>query len=391
MKIGILKESLCIGGTERSAANISVALAKKHDVTTILFDASGIVYPYGGKLIDMKLPPQKSKLQKAVTSYKRRFKLLQINKKEKSDVVFFFTWRSSPINTVKLKKSVKIISIRDFGALKQKPELYKKSLDVSDGVICNSQYIRDYYAKLYPEDADKAFAVHNIIDVEKILVQSKEEIDDEAFINFRNSHKKVIVAVGRFCKEKAFENLILAFKECQERIDDIGLVFVGDGESKDKCVSIAKESGIDADVYFAGYQKNPYKYMSKCDAFVLSSRSEGFPNVLAEAMALSLPVISTNCLTGPAEILMKNCNYDIAKDTFEECDYGIITPRYDSCGEDKAVSQLAAAIVHLLSDEELMKKYGKLAAERAAAFSDDAAVKKLEEIFHVLKNRRENK
>lgn len=388
MKISILKESLCYGGTERSAANISLALAKKHDVTTILFDGSEIIYPYGGKLVDMKLPSQKNILKKILNNVKRHFVLSKILKKNKADVALFFIGCSSPINSMILKNAVKIVSIRDYGVLTEKTDLFKKSVDSSDGVICNSQYIRDYYVEKYPEDADKAFAVHNIIDVEKILAQSKEPIDDEAFINFRNSHKKVIVAVGRFCKEKAFENLILAFKECKDRMDDIGLVFVGDGEPKDKCVSIAKEAGIEADVYFAGYQKNPYKYMRKCDAFVLSSRSEGFPNVLAEAMALSLPVISTNCLTGPAEILMKNCDYDIAKDTFEECDYGIITPRYDSCGEEKAISQLANAIVHLLGNEELMKKYGRLAGERATDFSAEAAVEKFEKIFSALKDRK---
>ncbi len=388
MKICILKESLCIGGTERSASNISVALAKNHDVTTVLFDASKIVYPYGGRLVDMNLPSQKNYIKKVITTIRRHIGLLKIVRQNKFDVVFLFAWQRNPVNLLRLKKCVKIISIRDFGALARKPELYKKNLDSSDGVICNSQYIRDYYVDKYPEDADKAFAVHNIIDVEKILAQSKELIDDEDFLKFRNSHKKLIVAVGRFCKEKAFENLILAFKECKSRMCDIGLVLVGDGEPKDKCVNIAKEAGIEADVYFAGYQKNPYKYMAQCDAFVLSSRSEGFPNVLAEAMALSLPVISTNCLTGPAEILMKNHDYSVAKDKFEECDYGIITPRYDSCGEERAISQLAEAIVHLLSDEELMKKYGRLAGERAADFSAEAAVKKLEEIFTLLKDRK---
>lgn len=389
MKISILKESLCIGGTERSAANISVALSKKHDVTTVLFNGSEIVYPYGGKLVDMNLPSQTSYLKKIVTAIKRRVGLSKLVKQNKYDVVFLFAWQKNPINTLKLKNCVKIISIRDFGALASNSEGYKRNLDTSDGVICNSQYIRDYYVEKYPEDADKAFAVHNIIDTQSIVLQSKEEIDDESFIKFRNSHKKVIVAVGRFCKEKAFENLILAFKECKDRMDDIGLVLVGNGESKNKCVALVEEAGIESDVYFAGYQKNPYKYMIKCDAFVLSSRSEGFPNVLAEAMALSLPVISTNCLTGPAEILMKNHDYSVAKDKFEECDYGIITPRYDSCGEERVISQLAEAIIHLLSDEELMKKYGKLAGERAADFSAEAAVEKFEEIFGILKNRRE--
>ncbi len=388
MKICILKESLCIGGTERSAANISVALAKKHDVTTVLFDGSQIVYPYGGKLVDMKCPAQKSILKKALNNIKRFSLFSKIAKTEKSEVYFLFTSFNSPITSIKIKNGVKVISIRDFGALEQKPELYKKRLNVSDGVICNSQYIRDYYVDKYPEDADKAFAVHNIIDVQSIVLQSKEPLDDEGFLNFRSSHKKVIVAVGRFCKEKAFENLILAFNECKSRTSDIGIVFIGDGELKDSCADTVKQLGLEEDVYFAGYQKNPYKYMHKCDAFVLSSRSEGFPNVLAEAMALSLPVISTNCLTGPAEILIKNHDYNIAKDTFEECDYGIITPRYDSCGEERAISQLAEAIVHLLSDEELMKKYGRLAGERAADFSAEAAVKKLEEIFTLLRDRR---
>lgn len=388
MKISILKESLCIGGTERSAANISVALAKKHDVTTILFDGSEIVYPYGGKLIDMRLPSCSNFLKKIVTSIRRRIRLTKIVNQNKYDIVFFFAWQKNPINTLKLKNSIKIISIRDFREVKSHPEIFKKSLCSSNAIICNSMYLKSYYLGIYPEDSDDVFVVHNIIDVPTIRAQSKEKLDDETFIKFRSSHKKLIVAVGRFCKEKAFENLILAFKECREKMDDIGLVLIGDGEPKSECVDAVNQAGLEADVYFAGFQKNPYKYMAFCDAFVLSSRSEGFPNVLAEAMALSLPVISTNCLTGPAEILMKNCDYSIAKETFEECDYGIITPRYGSQDESHAISQLSEAIVHLLSDEELMKKYGKLAKERAADFSADAAVEKLEEIFTVLKNRK---
>ena len=388
MKICILKESLCIGGTERSAANISVALSKKHDVTMVLFDGSKTVYPYGGKLIDMKLPSQTNIAYKVLNNIKRYFKFYKILKKGKSDIAFFFIGCGSPINSVKFNNCVKIVSIRDYGGLAEKTDLFKKSVNSSDGVICNSQYIRDYYVEKFPEDADKAFAVHNIIDVPSIISQSKEQLDDEEFLKFRNSHKKLIVAVGRFCKEKAFENLILAFKECKEEMNDIGLVFIGDGELKDECINMVNEAKLDANVYFAGYQKNPYKYMAQCDAFVLSSRSEGFPNVLAEAMALSLPVISTNCLTGPAEILMKNHDYSIAKDTFEKCDYGIITPRYDSCGEENAISQLGKAIVHSLSDDELINKYSILSAKRAADFSADAAVKKLEEIFYLLKDRK---
>lgn len=390
MNISILKESLCIGGTEHSAANISVALAKKHNVTTILFDGREIVYPYGGNLVDMKSPPQTNLLKKIVNNIKRQYQLVKIIKKNKSEIVFFFIGCSSPINSVRFKDSVKLTSIRDFSVLTEKTELFKKATDSSDAVICNSEYIRDYYVSKYPEDSSKIFTVYNIIDVERIVDASKEYFDDEAFLRFRSVHKMLIVAVGRFCKEKAFENLLMAFKDCKSRIADVGLVFIGDGEFKEKCMNIVKEQEMGADVYFAGYQNNPYKYMVRCDAFVLSSRSEGFPNVLAEAMALSLPVISTNCFTGPSEMLMEEYDYDRVRKNFEECDYGILTPDYEVCGTEAAILQLSNAMVHLLSNKELMKKYSAISAQRVVEFSENSALERFEEIFGTLIKRREN-
>lgn len=380
MKISILKESMCIGGMERSVSNFSLSLSKNHEVETILFYKDIMAYPCGGKVYDMNLPAKKTLPEKMINNFKR----IRLYKKHirnfKPDIAFQVLTPISPVGLLKLKKCVKIVSARDFSALKNNIKKFKKRLDTSDAMICNSCYLKDYYLERYPEDKDKLFTVYNIIDCKAINEQASEAVDED-FLFFRKRHSKVIVSVGRFCKEKAFEYLIEAFARVRKILPDVGLVIIGDGDYKEKYLKIIKENELEDEVYLTGFQKNPYKYMSKCDAFVLSSLSEGFPNVLAEAMSLSLPVIATNCFTGPAEILMKNYDYNIVKEDFCECDYGILTPHYDAQGVEFAIRKMSEAILCLISDDNKMKKYGNQALIRAQNYSPDMTARKLEDIF----------
>lgn len=386
MKISILKESLCIGGTERSAANISLALSKNHIVKTVLYDGSDICYPYGGELLDMRLPARASKVGKLFNSVRRAYAYKKHIKEFKPDVVFQFLSFRSPVGALRLKEGIKIVSARDFSALSNNIAGYKKRLDESTAMICNSEYLRDYFVDRYPEDRERVFTVNNIINADNIKAQSEEEIDEE-FINFREKYDYIIVSTGRFCKEKAFEKLILSFSKVHKVMPSTGLVLIGDGDYKEKYVKVSEVNGISDAIYYTGYQKNPYKYMANCDVFVLSSLSEGFPNVLAEAMALSMPVIAINCYTGPAEILMKNYNYKVVKESFLECDYGILTPHYDIKGTDWAINEMAKAIIHVLKDNTTMEKYRNLSAKRVLDFSAEVAVRNLEIIFNDLINK----
>ncbi len=390
MKISILKESLCIGGMERSAANTSLALSENHEVATVLYYGDIMAYPYGGMLYDMELPAKGSKVEKLFNNIKRARCYKKHIREFKPDIAFQFLMLRSPVGFLRLKNCVKIVSGRDFSAVSRDNKLFKKRLDTSDAMICNSDYIRDYFVSKYPEDKDRVFTVQNIIDVDSIKKQSEEETDSD-FSEFRKRHSKLIVSVGRFCKEKAFEHLISAFADVHKRIPGTGLVLVGDGEYKERYLKAIDELGISDAVYFTGYQKNPYKYMSRCDVFVLSSISEGFPNVLAEAMALSIPVVSVNCFSGPAEILMDDYDYGTANESFVECDYGILTPSYDVNGIDFAVKKMSEAIIYMISDIKLLQKYGELSVRRAADFSQKAAVEKMEKIFEILVSRRRRK
>lgn len=388
MKITIVKESLCLGGTERSAANISIALAKKHDVNVVLYDGRNIQYQYGGTLFDMKIPSRRSKIAKTKDHLQRLCYFSKYLLREKPDIVFLFTSFRHPIVKMLMRNTIKIISARDFSVLKKNIKKYNKLLSVSDGLICNSEYMKNYYLSEFSSDQDKVFSVKNIIDVDEIKHQGEEFIDDKEFRRFRENHKFLLVSVGRFCAEKGFEHLIVAFNQCVQTNEGIGLVIIGDGILKSTYLQIIREKGIEDHVFFTGFQSNPYQFMHECDLFVLSSVSEGFPNVLAEAMALSLPVISVNCLSGPAEILLKEPNYSIITNAFLKADYGILTPHYDKVGVEHAIKEMTNAILYVLNNQTIRDNYSNLSLERAKQFSSEAANHQLESIFSRLKEKR---
>lgn len=384
MNICILKESLDIGGTERSAANVSRVLEKEHNVYLALFDASFVKYKYGGELIDFCLGAKKTFLGKVFNTIERDIKLRKLLKRKKVDVLYAFTGIGNKQTKYKYRP-IKIISARDFGAMKESHDQYRAALMNSDAMICNSEYTKNFYVTHYPNHENKVFAVYNYIDVHDIRIQAEESVEKE-FLDFISNHGKTVVSCGRFCKEKGFEHLIRAI--AFQNDEDIGLVLVGDGEYKERYMRIIKEKNIEKHVYFTGFQKNPYKYMSRCSCFVLSSISEGFPNVLAEAMALGLPVISTNCRSGPAEILRKDNDYLAVTTEYKNCDFGIMTPGFDEENISLATTQLGMAISVLLSKDDLMKHYAEQSKQRVEAFSEETMRKRLNDIFAELISRR---
>lgn len=113
----------------------------------------------------------------------------------------------------------------------------------------------------------------------------------------------VIVGIGRLTKRKDFATLIRAFATVQETIGS-RLIILGEGEQREKLRNLASELEVADKVDLPGFSRNPYAYMSRAKLLVLSSiGAEGSPNVLKEAMALGLPVVSTDCPSGPREIL----------------------------------------------------------------------------------------
>jgi glycosyltransferase involved in cell wall biosynthesis len=114
--------------------------------------------------------------------------------------------------------------------------------------------------------------------------------------------RPVILGAGELCARKDFATLLRAFARLRGVLA-ARLIILGEGRQRDKLQELARELGVADDVSLPGFVSNPYAYMVRADVFALTSRWEGFGNVLAEALAVGAPVVSTDCPSGPREIL----------------------------------------------------------------------------------------
>jgi len=127
--------------------------------------------------------------------------------------------------------------------------------------------------------------------------------------------------------------------------------------------------------------------MARCDIFTLSSRNEGFPNVLMEAMILGKPAISLNCKTGPSEIIFKNFDYDLKVNERIFGDYGVILPAieneedYNPNNVDELHKIYGRALNELLDSEELIAKYKELSKIRSLEYTKEKIADEFENIF----------
>jgi glycosyltransferase involved in cell wall biosynthesis len=154
--------------------------------------------------------------------------------------------------------------------------------------------------RYYPRLRGKVDAVRNPLPLQHIRTQARAALPKWADQVFA---KRTILAVGRLEPEKGFDTLLPAFAELvHKRGLDLNLLILGDGEERARLEELARRLEVSDRVFMPGFQDNPYPFFAPAEVFVLSSRWEGLGLVLLEAMALGLPVISTDCPHGPREI-----------------------------------------------------------------------------------------
>jgi glycosyltransferase involved in cell wall biosynthesis len=178
----------------------------------------------------------------------------------------------------------------------------RKHYPKADAIIGVSQGVVDDLVKITAMPGSKFRCIYYPILDDSIISRAAEKIDHPWMTDDRQI--PVFLGVGRFTNQKGFDDLIRAFAEVRKQ-RPARLIILGRGPLQAEHEALAVELNVAEDIDFAGFLPNPLAYMSKCDVFVLSSRWEGFGIVLAEAMAAGAKVVSTDCPSGPGEILMQ--------------------------------------------------------------------------------------
>lgn len=165
---------------------------------------------------------------------------------------------------------------------------YNDSLEKLDEVIAISKDISKKFNAIYKCEK-KTKIIYNYIDKEKVLVFAKEKITD-----LKLSKDLNIVALGRLHPIKGYDRLINIFGKLKEEkvLGNTKLFLIGDGPEKGRLVEQIKELNLEENIVLLGQKKNPYSYLKKADALILSSWSEAYPLVVVESLILNVPVIS---------------------------------------------------------------------------------------------------
>jgi glycosyltransferase involved in cell wall biosynthesis len=235
--------------------------------------------------------------------------------------------------------------------------LVKALYKFADRIIAVSNGIRSNLIEEFNISAHKIQVIYNPVDINHITELSNMPPEHPFF----KDHIPIVIAIGRLVRQKGFDTLINAFSLVIPKMN-ARLIILGEGPERESLREMVKDLGLIDKVSFAGFQDNPYKFLSRADVFVLSSNYEGLPMVILEAMACGAPIISTDCRSGPCEIL-------------ENGKYGLLV----TVGDEQAISK---GIVTLLKDRALREKFSRLARERTWDFSVDKIIKQYERVIY---------
>lgn len=175
----------------------------------------------------------------------------------------------------------------------------------ADKIIAVSGGIKRILAEDFVIPGDKIKIIYNPFDISGITALSEEKVSHPFFS--KKGDSIVLIFAGRLTRQKNPELLIRAFAETRKDLPAY-LIVLGEGELESGLRLLARELGVGRFIDFVGFRKNPFSWIRSADIFVLPSSWEGFGNVIVEAMACGTPVISTDCPSGPNEIIKNGVN-----------------------------------------------------------------------------------
>lgn len=378
--------TLSNGGAERVVSNITLNLPDNIEKEIILFGSNAKVeYDYSGKVVYLDNMELSNAFFKIIALIKRTIQLRKIKRENPDAHIISFLEYPNLLNLLSGNYKQSIVSVRNFMSRKHHQGIKALFWNITikflyaraKKIIAVSEDIKKDLIENYKLPKKKIEVIYNPYQIKEIewLKNEKIPVEDQKIFN-----KPTIITAGRLHKQKGHKHLIESFKIVKQTISNAQLVILGEGELESSLKKQAEKLNIKDSVHFLGFKENPFKYIARSKVFVMTSYYEGFPNALAEAMACGVPVISTNCPSGPREILApsnlgKQINYD-------KPEYGFLVPNITNENKEQVENKIAKIIVDLLLNEKRHKVFAVKSKQRIKDFDIKKIIKDWEGIIH---------
>jgi len=258
--------------------------------------------------------------------------LMNIFSKNKEKVIVSVRNNRSNQDDTTMKK-IENLGIRLF---------YKKS----DKIVSLSYGVTDDLNKNFNIPLKNIKTIYNFFDMEKIRLKSLKPMPQEKYDYFKEN---VILSMGRLNPQKNFIGLIDAMSKVVKKRNDVRLIILGRGELHQELKQKIIDLRLSDNVFILDYCENPFPLIRKANIFVMNSHFEGFCNSIVEALACNTFTISTDCKSGPREIIAEEKEYTNSISQFRVCKRGILVPTNNS-------EELSKAILYALDNPQVMNE-----------------------------------
>lgn len=306
-RLAIFLPDLVVGGAQRSMLKLAGGIAARgYPIDLVLSCARGpflAEVPESVRVVDLHARRVLTSLP-ALVRYLRREQPAALLSVLHANVIALWARRLAgvPTRLIVSERNTLSSESRYYSSdlrMRLLPELVKRFYPWADAIVAVSKGVAHDLSHVTGIPGERIRVIYNPI----VTPQLRRKT--EAFLDhpwFGPGQPPVILTVGRLSAQKDFPNLIHAFERVR-RNRPARLLILGEGEERPALEAQVKQRGLEQDVSLPGFVPNPYPYMSRAGAFVLSSRWEGLPGVLIEALYCGVPLVATDCPSGPREIL----------------------------------------------------------------------------------------
>ena len=313
LKLSIYIPNANYGGAQKVIINLIQEFSKENiSIDLLLGKAEGIYLdqiPKNINIVNLDSSRLIKTLPKLVNYLKKQKPDVLMSTPAVANVVAAMAKKLSGISTkLILREAIHYSTEKDNVSFRKQPTFWIALRLVplvypwADKIIAVNPKIAEDIAKVTNISSELIYPINNPTITPTVLKKAKEPITETWFQEIDRDKNYIILGVGRLANQKDFPTLIKAFSIIRKQYQ-AKLIILGEGEDRSQLESLISDLNLTTDVILPGFISNPYAYMAKASIFVLSSAWEGSPNTLVEAMACGTPVASTDCLSGPREIL----------------------------------------------------------------------------------------